>query len=242
MPEANAGTNPNVGTYTTGWSTTGSAEYQNLLASVKVIMGENKGISPQLYFSYVKSKFGLLEKSKLERRMKKLEAAFNNAVDNGQEALGQKFLNELSREMNESLALAKGIKYFITREDLRKHKNRIRGGHISDTQFEEFTRVIPKDVLEKKKKVEGIFDGFVIYHYWDESAEAVRAGKQKMTSEEKNKMRDPVLFGYFQGNERLYFVADWEDEFCDLTFDELIDFIGKSEDGVRIPKNPELSL
>ena len=155
-----------------------------------------KGISPQLYFNYVKRRLGSLEKMRVERRLKSLEKAFDEAVGNGQSALAEKFLLEVGREARESLIAAKGVKLFIEKHDLDKHKKNIRDGHISDTRFEQFTRVIPKDVLEKKKKVEGVFDGFVIYHYWDEKAEKNRTEKQKMSSAEHGRMRDPILFGW----------------------------------------------
>ena len=49
---------------------------------------QRTGISPILYFKYVKSKFGILQRQRLDSRMKKLEAAFNAAASNGQELLG----------------------------------------------------------------------------------------------------------------------------------------------------------
>lgn len=196
------------------------------------------GISPQLYFKYIKRKFGTIERMKLDSRLKKLEKAFLKAADNGQEMLGDKIMKDLARETRESAMYAKGVKHFIEHSDLHKYKNSIRGGHISDTKLADFTRVIPNDVLAKKKKVEDLFDGFVIYHYYNEKVETERAKKQKMSPEEKSRMRDPVLFGVIRESNRLYFIADWEDEFCDLTFEEMVDVIGKDEDDMTIPREP----
>ncbi|KKM80775.1 hypothetical protein LCGC14_1336510, partial [marine sediment metagenome] len=113
----------------------------------------NNGIHPRLYFKYIKSKFGLLEKIRLDNRVKRIEKAFDKATDNGQYALAEKFLENIARETRESMIYAKGIRHFIEREHLNKHKSKIRGGHISDTPLEDFTRVIPKKALVKKKKV-----------------------------------------------------------------------------------------
>ena len=33
--------------------------------------------------------------------------------------------------------------------------------------------------------------------------------------------RDPILFGLINHSERLYYIADWEDELCDLTLDRI---------------------
>lgn len=220
------------------------------------------GIAPQLYFTFVKSKFKLLERPKLDGRLKRLEKAFATAVDAGQIMLGEKIMAEVIRETRESVLYAKGLKWFITQGDLHKHKKKIRGGHISDTQLKDFTRAIPARVLKEKAKYDGVFDGFVVYHYWSEAATADR---KSMSAEEKDKMRDPILFGYFkrplsQTNDyisietvaamtegtstdlRLYFIADWEDEECDLSFSEMLDAMGKDYNEVRIPKEPKLVL
>jgi hypothetical protein len=195
-------------------------------------------IHPVLAFKYIKSKFGILEKLFLDRRLKKLEKAFYQAIENGQEALGNKILNNLARETRESILYAKGIKNFVEREDICRYKNKIKGGHISDTKLEEYTRVIPRDVLKKKKAVEMIFDGFVVYHYYEDAVEKKLEKKQKMSEDEKSKMRDPILFGYIKETDRLYFIADWEDEYCDLTFEEIVDVIGEN----KLTKYPDLTL
>jgi len=218
---------------TEAWVTTGN--YHSDLISFEATA--SKGVSPRLYFKYIKKKFGTLEKMRLESRVKRLEKAFTKAVENGQISLGEKLMNQLTREVRESTLYAKGIKFFIESDDLKKFKNKIRGGHISDTKFEDFTRVIPKRVLKKKKKVEDVFDGFVIFHYWNEKAEAE---KNEMTPQEREDMRDPVLFGVIEESKRFYFIADWDDDYCDLSFEEMIDVIGKDDDEYSIPRNPEL--
>lgn len=219
------------------WQVTGEAG-----GAVAVSLKVGNGIAPELYFKYIKKKFGTLESMKLNARLKRLEKAFNKAVENGQIALGEKMMREISREARESAMYAKGIKHFIEHDDLRKYKNKIRGGHISDTKFEHFTRVIPDDVLAKKKKVEDLFDGYVIYHYWNEEAAAKAEKNERMTPEEKSRMRDPVLFGVIKDSTRLYFIAEWDDEFCDLSFEELIDVIGKDEEDHTISREPKLNL
>ncbi len=46
----------------------------------------------------------------------------------------------------------------------------------------------------------------------------------------------PILFGVIKGRRRLYFVGDWVDEFCDLTFDQIADALGKDNIG-SVPKD-----
>lgn len=221
------------------------AEIQSLYSSARLTgayLTPKEGISPQLYFKYVKKKMGFLENATYKKRMARLEKAFNAAMQNGQKALGEKVFKELTREMRESEMYARGVRMYIDKEVLYRHKSRIKGGHISDTAFSEFTRVIPSDVLKKKAAVDNLFDSFVIFHYWNEEAEKVLAGKQKMSPEERSRMRDPILFGRIHESSRLYFIADWEDEYCDLTFDDIIDVVGGQLDDYKITAHPKLDI
>ena len=192
-----------------------------------IMQKKDKGINPSLYFTYVKKNLNLIEKVKLDKKVKEIEAAFDKAVENGQDVLAEKFTRVLHVTVREAELQVKGITKYVEKEILNKYKNSLRDGHISDTLLKDFTRVIPKDVIAKKKKVEHLFDNFVIYHYFNESQKDLK----KLSSEEKQKMRDPILFGMFKGSDRLYFIADWEDEFCDFTFDEMTKVLGKSSIG-----------
>lgn len=219
----------------TGTATVRCAEYEGHIE----VSGDSKdGIHPRLYFKFVKRKMGILEKAVTERRLKKLEKVFDEAVENGQIMLGEKIMKEIAREMRETRLYAKGIRHYIHKKDLFKHKNNIRGGHISDTRLSKYTRIVPKNVLRAKKKYEKLFDDFVVLHYYNEKAEKKREEKQEMSPEEKDAMRDPILFGTVGESDRWYYVADWEDDYCDLTFDEIIDVLGET----KIEKDPKLEI
>jgi len=187
-------------------------------------------IRPKFYFKYIKEKFSTLEKIKLETNLRKIEKAFDKAIANGQISLGKKIMNKSIILGKELLIRSKGITYFIEQKYLDKYKHKIRKGHISDTDLEDYTRIIPDEVIEKLNKVKDFFDDFVIYHYWNEDQEDVK----EMSSEEKEDMRDPVLFGKIKETDRLYFIADWEDEYCDLTFDEMIEELGCNKKDLKI--------
>lgn len=214
--------------------TTGTSTYGNEFVEVKIESG--KKISPIIYFKFLKSKLKTIQNLKLKARIKRLEKAFDKAVENGQDALAKKFLDEVARESRESILWATGYKLFIEEKDIKKHKYNIKGGHISDTHYEDYTRIIPDDVIKKKKDAEKYFDDFIILHYWNEKAKDVK----KMDPDEKAKMKDPILFGKIKETNRWYFIADWEDEKCDLTFDKLIDYLGKKDSEVEIQANPRI--
>jgi hypothetical protein len=225
------------GTSTTSvWlSTNGTASYGNDYVVMKV---EDDGtLNPRLYFKLLKKKlkkFNMIQEMRLKSRIKAVEKAFDAAVENGQEALARKFLEKVCKETREATLYAKGYKLYVEEKDVMKNKNKIKGGHISDTLYADYTRVIPKDVIAKKKAAEPFFDEFIILHYWNEKAKDVK----KMDPDERSKMRDPILFGKIKETNRWYFIADWEDEYCDLTFEKLIDYMGKDDEDVMLPKVP----
>ena len=199
-------------------------------------VSKEQGMPAHIYFKYIKKKFTPLQAIRASNRINKLEKLFYKSIEDGQEALSEKFLREIARETKETEIVARGVKLFIDRETLHKYKYKIRGGHISDTPFKEYTRVIPKDILAKKKKVDDLFEDFFIYHYWNEDA---AKDVKNMSSEEKRNMKDPVLFGTIKESNRLYYIASWDDEYCDLTFDEIVDKIGMDEEDVTI-SNPKI--
>ncbi|MFA5174620.1 MAG: hypothetical protein WC438_05560 [Candidatus Pacearchaeota archaeon] len=220
----------------------GSAVYSTDSSSYTVEMktDKQKGIHPVLYFKYIKKKFKMIERMRIDNRFKKLEKAFYKAVDSGQEALGEKLLKTLAIEMRETQMYAKGFKYYIEKGDLNKHKGNIRGGHISDTRLKDFTRDIPKKDKDKYNASLGLFDDYVVYHYWNEGEVEKVEKKEKMDPEEKSKMRDPILFGIIKETNKLYFIEEWEDEYCDLTFEELVDKIGVNDEDIELKREPSL--
>ena len=228
-------------TTTGGWL--GSAVQFASDAGARVVQRrrEDGSISAKLYFSYIKSKFNIIDRIRIDRRMKLLEKAFNKAVDAGQDMLSEKMLNEISRFMRETMLLQKGIKYQISKEEVAKYKRRIKNGHISDTKLEKFTRAIPEKVVKRLNEVRSLFDSFVIYHYWSDAAQSENV--KKMNSTEHANMRDPVLFGQFnEAPNVLYFIADWEDEFCDLTFDEMLEAMGRNHSDVLLNNQVDLTV
>ncbi|MFW5962639.1 MAG: hypothetical protein ACOCQR_03385 [bacterium] len=196
-------------------------------SSVKV--EKKKGMKPSLYFKFIKKKFGILGGKSMQRRIDKIQKLAEEAIDNGQEALSEKFLERLSKEVRESEMYAKGFKVFIENKYISEFKGKVNGVEL--TKLKNYTGIIPKDVMKKKKKAENLFDEFYVMHTDKE--------KEELTEEEK---KDPILFGQIKESDRYYFIDDWEDEYCDLTLDDIIDQLNLTQDEVdnmKLTKNPE---
>jgi hypothetical protein len=82
---------------------------------------------------------------------------------------------------------------------------------------------VPPNVQVKKVKLDElrVFDNYTILHY-DPESKAVA-----LTKKEIEKKKDPIMFGLVQGSRRLYHVGSWKDEFCDLTFADMVEKYGK---------------
>lgn len=98
------------------------------------------------------------------------------------------------------------------------------GRDLKMIELEEFTRVLPDDVIKAIEDTDDLFTNYFIM-YTDYTGKDER----RIAQEEKNK--DPILWGAFivedekthdiYFGERMYPIADWKDEYCDLTLDEL---------------------
>ena len=94
---------------------------------------------------------------------------------------------------------------------------------LSLDYIKNFNRLIPSKVIDRKVDLDKlrVFDNYVVLHYDPEQK------SYKETQEEKKHREDPILFGIINGVEKLYYVADWKDEFCDLTMDDFIEEFGE---------------
>lgn len=114
--------------------------------------------------------------------------------------------------------------HFIYIEDLVKLQLRCKK-QLDLDYIRNFNRIIPDEVAEKKIKADEleIFDNYVILHYDPE-------GKNyKETAKEKAARKDPVLFGVIKGSNKLYYIGSWVDEYCDLTWDKVVELLGEDK-------------
>jgi hypothetical protein len=221
------------------WTISGAATYTTPGGTEVNI---KQGVHPTLVFKLWKKKLGVIPNYKYSRRIKRVKALAQKYLKLGHYALSDKFLAKISYETRMSEIYASGIKMFLPKSLIDKYKYKIRNGHIADTLFEKYTNPIPDNILILKKELEKrkVLDSFVIYHYWNEKLEEKKEKKQPRSDEEKLAMRDPILFGICKDiPDKLFFIADWDDDYCDLTFDEMIDKIPLKDKDIEVPLNPE---
>ena len=190
-----------------------------------------KRIGPKLYFRYVKSKLTKVQQSKLKSRLNKLQKLVKDADEVGQKALYEEFSKMLVVAVRESEAAACGFDVYVNKKDVDKYMYTVTESDDSSLNpvnfrtLEEFPRPVPSKVQKTIKSVrsKGLFDQLWVL-YLDYTKEQIKSTKEKIRE------KDPILFGSFSYDpNRLYFIADWVDEHCDLTLSKFVDALKKED-------------
>ena len=159
--------------------------------------------------------------------------SIHNAVTVGQTALVEDLLRGLVTNKYESVLFAEGLYYVVNEQQMVSFVKQCEKG-IKLEYVKNFTRPMPQDIVDKIAKINQleVFDNYVVLYYDPD-------GKiYKETAREEAKRKDPIIFGVIAGSEKLYYVADWVDEYCDLTLEAFIDAIGVKKDELHMDYDP----
>lgn len=166
--------------------------------------------------------------------------ALRNAELTGQKALKEKLLKNIVINRYESILYAKDIYHVIYENDLINFYKKSEKG-VSLTYIKNFIRPLPQQVVDKITEVNEleIFDNYVIMHYDPDK----KSYQQTLAEKEKEykKKRDPILFGVIQGSDKLYYITDWIDEYCDLTLDKFAEVLQVSKESLKLPAEIKVS-
>ena len=234
-----------LSTETNGWLITSNSAI-NITSGSRIDIktnGQGNKYHADLIFRLLKKKgcHTILGRNRYNRRIHKLKKLAEQTLKSKHFGMNKKFLAKLQEETILSEVGLMGVKLFIRKGFVNKYKNKVKGGHISDTALSKYTNPIPKDVLHKINhcKKFDIFSEYVVYHYYSKKLEEKKEKKEKISPEEKSAMRDPIVFGIVKElPDHLFFIADWEDDYCSLTFDELVDDLKIDDEEVEIKKDP----
>jgi len=167
-----------------------------------------------------------MELNKTKDILKKYEDVLIEARKNGQQSLVEKLIKMKDVISSECRLIENGITKYVTEDQVVKfYKGTDKNKKLKLTYVENYIRVIPSDVIELKDATDElkVFDNYVILHYDPLN------NSTDLTEVEKEKAKDPIMFGVIQNSRKLYFIGDWIDEYCDLTFDKMMETIGAKE-------------
>lgn len=192
---------------------------------------ELKPISPKdltEFFASIKDNITNLDKKHIGEVINSYEQTLLNAKDNHQTALVQKIENYASVLKHELLLSTTKFNKYLTEEQIVKFYRKASQHDKFKTKLcltyvKNFAKIIPEEITALKKEADSlnVFDNYVVLHYdYDNSA-------VMETAEEIAKRKDPILFGVIIDSNRLYYIGDWIDDYCDLTLDAIIKKIGE---------------
>lgn len=197
--------------------------FKNLIES-ESIKEEYYEIDILKFFDFVKLETEE-QKDKYKNRIKEYIALLKQCELTGQVALKEKLFKNIIINKYESILYANGYTKLITEEKLVEFVKKSPKG-LSLTYIDNFTKIIPVDVMEKiteANKLE-VFDNYCILHY-DPEKKSFEQTQEEIKKENAAK-RDPIIFGLIKNSNKLYYIADWVDDYCDLTWDKVIDTMG----------------
>ena len=118
-----------------------------------------------------------------------------------------------------------GINIFIYKDDINTFINKVENEDVKITNLSKFPREIPDELVDIIESSKDIFDDFYVL-FTDYTGEVERQ------IEKERREKDPILLGAFKNgstlHERMYYLGDWEDEYCDLTLEKLIQLEGEN--------------
>lgn len=193
---------------------------------------EETAKTPSEYFKYLKELVKGIDNESINAAIVAVQDVIRTCVVTGQKALANGLVTKLELMIRERNAVEHGYTQILNRVDFEawafdiadKANKSGDPNPIHLIELRNYTRTIPDDVLDKVGEARNYFDMLYVA-YTDYTGETVRK------VEKAKRDKDPIVFGAFlvpsaNGNkmasEHLFFIADWVDDFCDLTMDQVI--------------------
>lgn len=184
-------------------------------------MEEIKELTPQEYFEQVKERKHNITDEELLKVYDNCLELLNKYKTTGQKKGMRKLIFHLDCIEKEREIVKMGITTFIYRDDIEEYIDTVAKDTVKIIELENYEREIPDEIVEIIGKVRDKFDQLYIV-FTDYT------GKVERQVQKERRAKDPILFGTFQNQtsrtviDRFYYLGDWEDEYCDLTLDKMV--------------------
>ena len=185
-------------------------------------------IEPYEYYQYIKSKLEKQDQQKLNNELKILFEVLRKCELTGQQNLYNIIVFNINCIIRERALISLGITEYIDKDSIQNFVDNIKPKN--SVKIIELSRY-PREIPEKEAKLinvirkKNIFDEFCVI-FTDFTKNDYKTDEER---EIVARNRDPICFGMFADDEihkkykRLYKICDWTDDYCDLTFDKMID-------------------
>lgn len=151
-------------------------------------------------------------------RVQKYLTALHQATVTGQVALKERLAREMFVNKYEAELYANGLFYVVKEDQVVDFAKKTEKG-IALLYLKNFSRPLPTKVVDKLVEADSleVFDNYAVLCY---DPDGIQKGE---TEAERYKRQDPILFGLIAGSNKLYYITDWVDEYCDLTLQDFVD-------------------
>ena len=183
-------------------------------------------LSPSEYFDQVKERKNKITDEDLQNVYNNCLELLNKYNITGQKKGMRKLMFHLECIEKEREIVKMGIDTFIYRDDIEEYIDKVAKDTVKIIELENYEREIPDEIVDLIAKVKDKFDKLYIV-FTDYT------GKVEKQIEKERRDKDPILFGTFQNQanrtviDRFYYLGDWEDEYCDLTLDKMVNETNK---------------
>lgn len=186
---------------------------------------EQELIKAKEYFDKLKASKETVTDTKLKQFYDNALVLLNKAVRTGQVLKQKKLMFFIDIITKEHELLELGIDTYVNKSEIDNYIKKVNDRAVKIVELKNYQREIPDEAVEAVEKTKDVFDEFyvVFTDYTD-----VHKDDAKRREVEK----DPILFGAFidrteskQVHQRFYFLADWIDEYCDLTLGKMLEEI-----------------
>ena len=191
--------------------------FQRLLNRITKNKEEVYSIDVVSFFEHMKT-IGKGSVDTYKDRVEKYLSALRTATITGQVSLKEKLAREMFVNKYEAELYANGLYYVIDEDKVVEFAKKTEKG-VSLIYLKNFARPLPDKVVKVLTEVDSleVFDNYAVMCYDPE-------GKKKVeTEEERVKRKDPILFGLISGSNKLYYITDWVDDYCNLTLQQFVD-------------------
>lgn len=195
---------------------------------------EAKTILANEYFNGVKTKAEYLQDEDIIKEMKYLPAQIEQLKQVGQNGLAEKLKKNIKYLFNERLLLKNGFDKYVHRKDVTRYVELVKDKKVHVCELDKFPRLIPdapRALLLKAQSLNIFKDFWVVYVDYTGDSDSMLTDEEK---KQRAKNRDPIIFGTFESVEtgtidKMYFICDWTDEYCDLTLDKMVKELVKND-------------
>ena len=213
-------------------------QYQTPAGTEFKLGTKTDGISPNLLFKFVRSKFKMNEyqEKKHKARLSKLGKLVREAKELNQRVMYEELSRILAIAVRESEMVSYGINRWVERKFIDQFMDKVKDRTVFFKDLSEFPRPIPGNVRARIKVLteHQVFDELWIL-YIDYTKQNLK------TTEKKIREKDPVLFGRLKYNPDIfYYITDWVDEYCDLTLDSVVEKMKASDSIYQVQDIPEM--